>query len=236
LVKHDCDQWLVEVDASLPTVVISARDRDGRDIGDVRVLVDGAPFLEKLDGKAVSIDAGEHKIHFERAGESPLDQQIIVREGEKNRQVAVRFGPAMDKSPPAKPPPVEPVPPSQPEVKRGPPVLALTLIGVGVVALGVSGYFEYQQIINYNALRDGCAQRHNCLSSDIDTVASERLYAGIALGVGVVAAGVGAVLLLTRGPPDKHAAADALPAPPKDAWLEVVPLRGGGVAALRGSF
>ena len=88
VIKHDCEQWLNEVDASMPTVVISAQDADGHDVGTVRVQLDGKPFLEKLDGNAAPIDPGEHVLSLQQGDGPAIEEHVIIREGEKNRVVA----------------------------------------------------------------------------------------------------------------------------------------------------
>jgi hypothetical protein len=232
LVKHDCDQWLAEVDSSLPTVVISATDRQGGDVGNVRVLVDGQPFLESLDGKAAAIDAGQHTLRFQHPGDAPTEQQIIVREGEKNRQVSVQFGPAP--IPLATPMPLPAPGPAPVEEARSKalPILGFSLLGVGAAALGFATYFEVLQLNNYSTLKHTCSPADACTEAQVNAISNQRLYAGISLGVGIAAAGTGVVLLLTR-----HRAADATHPPRSSgAWLDVGPRQGGGSAAFHVVF
>src|SRR5262249_13606037 len=89
LIKKDCLQWLSEVDASMPSIIFVARGPDGREVVDVRVLVDGTPVSKRLDGKAVVVDPGEHTLRYEIAGASPVESQLIVAQGEKNRRVEI---------------------------------------------------------------------------------------------------------------------------------------------------
>jgi hypothetical protein len=229
LVKHDCDQWLAEVDASMPTIVVSAVDRQGHDAGDVRVEVDGGPFLQKLDGNATAIDPGEHAMRFVHEGDPDIQQKIIVREGEKNRQVSVQFGlPAG----PAKPQPATVSVEREKAVPgaRSPavPVLAYSLLGVGAVALGISSYFEIDQLDSYSSLKNGCSLRNNCTQEQVNAIANERVYAGVFLGVGIAAAGTGVILLVTR--PHARARAET------GVTFDVAPTRGGGSASLRVRF
>src|SRR5258707_7177981 len=60
LARKDCERWLREVDASTPSVVVRARDPEGRDAVDVQMWVDGSPFLRRLDGRARPLDPGVH--------------------------------------------------------------------------------------------------------------------------------------------------------------------------------
>src|SRR5512141_1076550 len=51
--RQDCAQWMNEVVAALPSVVVGARDADGRDIVDVRVTVDGKEVATRLNGSPI---------------------------------------------------------------------------------------------------------------------------------------------------------------------------------------
>ena len=229
LIAHDCGQWLQEVGASMPTVVISVLDAQGHDVGDVRVWVDGEPFVDKLEGNAVAIDPGSHVLRFQRGDAPSFEETVIVREGEKNRVLAARL-----------PTPSTPV--AEPPDSRGParsvamPVLAYSLIGVGAVALGLGTYLEITQVNDLNTLKNTCGPTLTCSQSSVDSIAHDRVYAGISLGAGVAAAGVGVILLLTR-PSQSHAAAGRTPGLFRSGtWVDVGPTRGGGVAVVHASF
>ena len=103
LVKLDCTKWLPEVDRDQPTFIVRAKQ--GRnDIADVRVLIDGVVVAKFLDGKAIPIDPGAHTLRLERAGDEPIEQQLVVASGEKNRLVKVVFAaPAVEAPPPPAP-------------------------------------------------------------------------------------------------------------------------------------
>ena len=92
-ITRECTAWMGEVEASMPTVVFAAKDVQGRDVLEARVLVDGKPFADRLDGAAIEIDPGTHAIEFRREGQPPLAETIVVRMGEKNRAVVVNFAP-----------------------------------------------------------------------------------------------------------------------------------------------
>ncbi len=64
VVKKDCAAWLTELDQSLPSVVLSARDKAGQETTAVRVFVDNEPLVERLDGRAVALDPGAHTFRF----------------------------------------------------------------------------------------------------------------------------------------------------------------------------
>ena len=63
----DCVQWLREVEQSLPSVVLSARDAGGHEVANLRVLLDGSPLAEAESGRAIPVDPGAHTFRFESA-------------------------------------------------------------------------------------------------------------------------------------------------------------------------
>lgn len=91
MVRRDCAQWQSEVIATLPSIVLGAKDRGGRDLFDVTVSVDGEPLVKKLDGKSLPIDPGPHTFKFEMAGAPPVIERALVKEGEKTRVITVTF-------------------------------------------------------------------------------------------------------------------------------------------------
>ena len=81
-----------ELDRIMPTIVFAAKDKQGRDVSVVRVTMDGAPLVAKLDGTAVAVDPGEHDFTFEANGEPPVTQHFVIREGEKSRRETIAIG------------------------------------------------------------------------------------------------------------------------------------------------
>ncbi|HEY8040853.1 MAG TPA: hypothetical protein VIF15_13705 [Polyangiaceae bacterium] len=184
-VKAVCEPLLANVESSLPTVILGARDDRGQDLADVRVSVDGAAFAETLDGKAAAMDPGPHVLRFERVGAPPVELQVVIREAEKNRAIGVVLpaGPGADRD-------------GQPEARSprvGPPAPFYALGGVALVSVGVFATLA----IHGQRQFDGC-NPHGCSQSTVDSLALERGLAFGALGVGVVSAGVAAWLFATR--------------------------------------
>jgi hypothetical protein len=215
-------------------VVISVLDAQGHDVGDVRVWVDDQPFVDKLDGNAAAIDPGSHVLRFQRGDAPPFEEVVIVREGEKNRLLAVRLPtPASSALGTHVGEPQET--PGQPR-SLAMPVLGYSLIGVGAVAVGLGTYLEITQVNDLNTLKNTCGPTATCSQSSVDTISHDRVYAGISLGAGVAAAGVGALILLTR-PSESRATAGGRPGLfGAGTWVDVAPTRGGGVAVVHASF
>src|SRR6187399_530690 len=103
VVRNDCANWLSEVDQLMPSVVVQARDSRGIELFDVRVTVDGEVVANHLDGLAVAVDPGSHVFLFEADGAPPLQQQLLIREGEKGRAMPITLAAPAPPPAPAKP-------------------------------------------------------------------------------------------------------------------------------------
>lgn len=197
-VKKDCVAWLDEVNASLPSIVIEAKGPDGKETFDVKVTIDGEVVGEKLDVKAIEVDPGTHKIVLEYAGQPAVEQELILRQGQKNKTVEVSF----EKKKPEKAAPLVTEPEPAPDADAGatdkpkPPVLAYVLGGVGVVALAGTAYFWLGAESKKKDLEDsGCSP--NCAEGDVDSIKDKRLFGDVALGVGVACLGAATWLYLS---------------------------------------
>jgi len=232
IIRQDCVQWMGEVNASMPSVVIAARDTAGHDVLDVRVTVDGVVVSEQLDGKPIAIDPGPHKLRYVTRGKPPVDEQILVREGERNRPLTVTFAPSAGApttgttSPPA-PHAEAPAQADEAASKGSSPVVPIVLIGIGAVALGAALFFDLKGNGDAQTLRDVCAP--NCKQADVDGVQAKYVAAGVSLGVGIVGVGVGVTMLLLQSSGTKKAAAQG--------WtFDVAPTKGGATGGLRAVF
>ncbi len=228
--RQDCAQWMNEVVASLPSVVVGARDSAGRDLVDVRVSIDGSEVASELDGKPISVDPGVHTFRYERAGSGPVEEKVVVRAGEKNRPLTVTFASSESggektktAKPDAGPKSTEPSAPSS-----GPPALAYVLGGVGLAALGAAAYFDLSASSDVDNLRKTCAP--NCQQSQVDSVRTRYTVAGVAAGVGAVSLGVAAYLFLSK--PEKSEPRVGRAA----LRFELRPAPSGATAGLGGAF
>jgi hypothetical protein len=98
LVRRDCARWIAEIQESVPSIVLGAKDRSGRDVPDVSVIIDDQFSSKRLDGKAVLVDPGKHTFRFEAAGLPPVTETVLVKEGERARPVIATFDTGDDPS------------------------------------------------------------------------------------------------------------------------------------------
>lgn len=230
-VRSDCTRWLAEVDDSLPTVVLGAKDREGNDLVQVRVSVDGKVVSQSIDGRALPIDPGAHRFRFEEKGEPPVTRQVVIRQGQKNRAVDVTIGtaaepaPALAVSQPARRGPT-PTPASspahdQPRAESPSPgstqrILALVAGGAGVVGAGVGTVFALESQSKWNDAKTACGT--GCgPGSRAYALNDQSRRAGTVAVVSFVAGGVllatGAVLWLTAPSKDRTASVGAVLGP-----------------------
>jgi hypothetical protein len=203
-IQRDCVHWLAEVDAILPSVIVRAHDQ-GHPVSDVHVAIDGKEVVSKLDGGAIPLDPGEHTLRAERVGAPPVQQKILVTEGEKGRFVDVDFRPAL---PGVMPSTVETPPPHEPEPHRS---LALPAVFgvVGALGIGTSVAFGLSAKSQADTLRTTCAPR--CSDSDIGAVKTKLLVSDIGLGAGIVSLGLAAYFLFFANPSPHYGAARITP-------------------------
>lgn len=194
---QECNRLYSELEMAMPSVIFQARDAsNSQDLVDVSVTIDGRTLTQQLDGKPVVVDPGSHQFTFTAPNAPVVEKSIVIRAGEKFRQVTV----AMDvkhaqlASPPstAFPPPV-----AAPPRARRVPIASFVLGGVGALALG--GFVALRLIgsSDYDTLKNGCAP--DCSQSDVDNVKQKYLLSNIALGVGAAAL-VGAVVVYAVQP------------------------------------
>jgi hypothetical protein len=208
LVRRDCTQWMGEVLTSLPSVVIGAQDATGKDLVKVRVSVDGNVVADRLEGKAFAVDPGAHVFRYELPDGTAVEEQVLVREGEKNRALMARFPNAgtavvplsVAPLPPQLPPPTPTVrpPEEEPSTQSSPANLIVGLVSgiAGLGALGGSLAFDLMGTSEADALP--CGKTHSCSSADTAPASQKYTYADVLLGVGAAAVVLGSVVLIVR--------------------------------------
>jgi hypothetical protein len=197
VLQPDCAQWLERVEGAMPSVVIVVRGESGADRTLARVIVDGELIADRLEGRAIEIDPGEHTLRVEPEGEPAVEQRIVINEAERERPIVIRL------APPERPAPAPTSERSGPPSAAGPIAWpAYLLVAVGGVALASFGYFGAVGVGDRNAL---ASCRGSCDPSTVDSVHRKFLIADVSLGISVVALGAAAYLFIAR--PGTRAAA-----------------------------
>jgi hypothetical protein len=191
LIRSDCARWLGEVEAATPTVVLRATDGAGEDVNDADVRVDGAPRPHALDGRAIPLDPGPHRLRVERRGLT-IEREVVVREGERDRVIAVRLAP-----------PVKPT-------ARGVPRGAWILMGAGAAVMAAGAILWIDGLEDRSRLFTECAP--NCTPQRIDDARNKLIAGDIVFGVGA-AVGIGGIVWALAGS-SRRAPASALAAGP----------------------
>jgi hypothetical protein len=234
-VRDDCTQRATDVDAAMPTIVFEVKDAAGNDVAEVKVTLDGATLAERLDGSAIAIDPGEHKLAFESKGAPVVEKTLLVRTAEKNRHERILLGAATAN------------PTSTPSTDSGASggsrgseesgegggggrkTLGLVLGGVGIVGIGIGTLFALKASASWSNSKSECATATNCPNydqavTDHDSASSSALVSTIAFAAGGAVLAAGAVLFFTA-PSSPSARANATA-------LRVAPLVGAGSAGL----
>ncbi len=180
-VRVDCKKWLGEVDADLPSIVLRASEDDGRALMDVRVLIDGAVLVERLDGRAVSVDPGAHVLRYERADKTAVEQHVLVNQGEHGRLVSAAF----------------PTPNAR---ASGTSTTMPWLVGAaGAVVAGGGAYLWIKGRSDRSALYSTCGLTASCLPADVTAAKTKLVVGDVGVAVGVVTMGIAAVWLVMIG-------------------------------------
>jgi hypothetical protein len=192
-IRRDCGRWIDEIDSATPSVTVQLVDETQAEVAEGRVLMDGEPLLRAADGHATPVDPGVHRFVWSRDAGN-VEQELVVREGEKNRVIVLRvpppvqIGPGRDRDMHAEP------------SSRGP--LPWIVGGAGVALGAVGGVLWGIGLHDRSSLSTTCAGAHACLQSDVDASRTKLIVGDVLVGVGVLAI-AGAVYLFLRqsGPP-----------------------------------
>jgi hypothetical protein len=219
-VRKECMRRIDQVNTSLPTVVIEAKDGSGNDLTAVKVTMDGEVLAEKLDGSALSMDPGAHTFTFEVAGQPPMTKQLVIREGQKDRREALQFGapPPLQTGPATTPAKTTANPAIETSVDRvsssagsSQRIIALVAGGVGVVGLGVGTIFGLKAMSKHSDANAKCPGACNDqagveLWNDARTAGTISTIGFVVGGVGLA---TGTILWLTAKTPSRNTALEA---------------------------
>lgn len=174
--RSDCATWLVDIDARQPTFVVEYRDPTGATRSDVAVFIDNAKVASVLDGRGIAVDPGPHRVRVEPAGEKPMEERHIFREGAKLEPVTFSRAPTEALKPERSPD----------EIGAQRPVPTSTLIAGGVGVLGAVSFatFAIWGKVGQNNLDSTC--KPTCTAADVSSVHSRYVVADISLAVSIV--------------------------------------------------
>lgn len=193
-VRDDCLVRLGEIERVTPTVIFDVRDARGTVLTTVSIWQDESILTNRVDG-AVAVDPGSHRLVVKIPGGPAKARDVILREGEKNRRVAIRFeddqAPASSTDSKGEEKPESPT--------NVPAILAFTVAGAGLVVAGVSGYV-YLDAVGEKKCRDGypCPEDFNVAAANDNVKVASTIF-WIAAPVTVVTAALGTWFLVRDG-------------------------------------
>jgi hypothetical protein len=177
IVQRDCVKWLEELLAQVPTVIFEATDAQGA-MRDVTVTHQGRVVASAMDGTAVETNPGTYEFVFETADGRHRTARVLVRQGDRNRLVAVDFA--------------EPETGDDAWLFRVPPQARITG-GIAVVATGVAIGFGASALVRQSHALQSCAP--DCSEGVSRRIATRAAVADVATGVAVVSGVLTAVFV-----------------------------------------
>ena len=219
-IVSDCERWTSEVVLDLPTVLITTTNVSGQTVPGLKVTADGVLVSASQLQKPLVLDGGQHVLRFEAPGYEPLQIEPSLRARDHEVPISAVLRPIALASA-LKPTVVDTAP--RPASSHALPVAALTLTGVGVVALGTSIFFGVTAKSKFDELKSSCAPR--CDASQAYAVHTKAVVSDVALATSLVAFGAAAYFFFSAEPEKAGATA-----------LGVEPTPSGARARLRVTF
>jgi hypothetical protein len=211
LIRADCVPWLADLDGIYPSVVFDAYV-DGRQVQAAHAYIDGRLATDRIDGKPIELDPGEHAFRIEVSDFPPNEQTVVILERSDPRVVSASF---QHPKPVVRPPQYRPVPASV--------WVAGGIAVAGVVSLAVFGSLALEQ---RGSLQGSCSPV--CTDSQLGSLNVDMRGADVSLGIAAAAAITGGVLFLLRPEVERR---------PHAPSFSVTPTAGaGGILSLQSSF
>jgi hypothetical protein len=114
--RRKCAAVQARIVAKLPSVVPVVTSPSGDSVGDVQVRMDGAVLTGSLDGRAISVDPGDHQFTFARDGEIFSTQRLTLESGQQHQIVSATWQPRrVERKEEAAAPPARPGAPKRAE-------------------------------------------------------------------------------------------------------------------------
>jgi hypothetical protein len=192
LIRGDCEKWLPEIEARIPTIVLQVVDDAGGDLASVKVERNGGPWLDKVDGSAVQVNPGAIKLKLTADGYDPVEKEVVVAEGQRGRIIEIKMVKTGSGATPGTPG-TETPPPGE-AGGSGPGPLPWIAMGVGVAGLGTFAITQILASGEVSDVEDGCGATKSCGDAELDPIRTKLTISAIGLGVGI--AGVGASIAM----------------------------------------
>lgn len=193
VIVDDCVTWSGEMGGLIPTVVVLAKKGE-LDIVSARVLLDGEPWAQSLDGRPLRVNPGPHRISVTLEDGQTKELEIVLSQGASQRILEFRFpGPEPEQvtRAPGAGGTAAAKPLSQEDFHRPVPVATYVLGAAAVVSTGIFVGFGVQALSLEQAAKDECEPL--CSESVSTDVRQSAAIADVALGVALLA-GAGATL------------------------------------------
>lgn len=99
-IRKDCAARLDDVNARIPSLVVTAKNSAGTDLTAVTVTMDGEVLAQRLDGTPLPVDPGEHTFTFEANGYPLITNTWMIDKTEKSpRQITFETSTAPTSAP-----------------------------------------------------------------------------------------------------------------------------------------
>jgi len=209
--RQECAEFLKTVQQTIPTVIFTVIGDKNEDITAAKVFSTDELLVDGLDGRAIQVDPGKHHLRFLLPTGEILNSDVLIREGEKNRQVEVKVKgdveteaatsekPAPPASTPVVPPPV-PQPVSVPSAhnEAHPVPLGFWIAsGTALAGIGVGVTYAVFGKSEKNDLSDCAPYCGENMRGTYNNLKRDYLVADIGFGVGLVSAGVATYLYVS---------------------------------------
>jgi hypothetical protein len=207
--RDKCKQRVEQLNAAIPTIVFIVQDASGSGLSAVKVSMDGALLVDRLEGTAIALDPGEHKFTFEVARQPPVEKTFLVNESEKERRERIVLGeppqvplqlpvaasattavPAAPAASTTATPAETPPTPDAAPAHGGSSFKTVGLVtgGVGILGLGAGAVFGLEALSKKNDAN--CASDGACSSQGAVTTQRDAQNAGNLSTVFFIAGGV----------------------------------------------
>ena len=216
-IAKECNDIALEVEGQIPSVIFAAHHAGGGDILDVTVTNAGTTLTTRLDAKPIPLDPGTYTFRFTIVGGASRDVPVLLKPGEKTRIVDAEF----EALPPPQTPAAPAIPPAETTERRDAPnpsgeparpagteeprraasssalrTIGWAALGLGAIGMGIGSIYGLTAISKNNTAH--CDASSVCddpqARRDAQSAATASTV-GFALGAGLVACGVVALVL-----------------------------------------